>query len=364
MLSRAVFLAAACAAAPLTPGSLVALRLSAASSSASVAGFIDEFSGTGTLLQTIALPAASFSLAADGSSGALAFSEDGARLLVGGFAAPAGSPAIAFTNSSSAPRAVASVSAASGAVNARFRAIPRAFSGDGAAAAGGLQSVCDGGDDLYATGADAGARAGARVAILDDDGRGSARDVFAGGFASCLVASDRLLAVAANGSVVALEDLHSATPGLPDDARSADFAFAPTARFVTDARSAAGRALAIGGGSGASGARLWLAHGAAAPCLTVWTINDFTPTAYEAWPGWYLDAGDDVALQFSTRAEAERVCDAIENCTGCVARRRRPRSRAPRAAPLTARAAAALPPAGTRSSAPRRCSPPTRPGSA
>lgn len=310
---------------PLTPGSIIVYRLGSSQfpvqPSFSSAAFLDEYDPDGALLQTIPIPSSRFSFATeDLNAGMISFSDDGSKLFFAGYSAPVNTQGVLTSNSSLIPRLVSSVSVSTGAYRVE-RTLPWAFSGDGGSAPGGVQSVCDSGPDLYATGVDAGNQL-TRAAILDPTPNGDTRSVMTGTFSNCLITADsRLLAVASNGSVVALEDLHSFTPGLPDDERSQDPAYFPTTRYVTDGRSAGGRGISIGGGTGIQ-ERLWLAHGSPTSCLTTWSMVDYTPTEFQMWKGYYLDAGSDLipAGLYGTYAQAVQACLTFpgNNCTGCV----------------------------------------------
>jgi hypothetical protein len=150
----------------------------------SSAAFIDEYSAAdGTLLQSIPLPSNRFSVAPDDlDAGYLSFSDDGGKLFLAGYGAPLNTAGVLTSNSSQIPRLVASVSVSSGAYKVE-RTLPWAFSGDGGSAPGSVQSVCDSGPDLYATGVDAGDQH-TRAAILDPTPYGDTRSVMAGVFSN------------------------------------------------------------------------------------------------------------------------------------------------------------------------------------
>ncbi len=112
--------------ASFTPGNLVLVRLgtgTAALSNAATPAFLDEYTPTGTLVQSIALPTAdaggnrTFTLSGTATSeGALSLSSDGQYLLMGGFAAAVGTTGVASTSSATANRVIARV-AADGTIN-------------------------------------------------------------------------------------------------------------------------------------------------------------------------------------------------------------------------------------------------------
>lgn len=105
--------------APITPGNLVVARIgdgTAALSSAAQATFLDEYTTTGTFVQTLALPTApsglNFACTSAGttaSTGYLGLADNGLALLVGGFDAAPGTTAVAQTVAPSVRRTVAVV---------------------------------------------------------------------------------------------------------------------------------------------------------------------------------------------------------------------------------------------------------------
>ena len=106
---------------PFTAGDLVTYRVgtgAAALTSASTAVFLDEYSNTGTLVQSIAVPTANagsnFALTASGSAGSegeLNLSADGQYLAFTGYDAAPGVASIVGTASASTPRTIGIVSA-------------------------------------------------------------------------------------------------------------------------------------------------------------------------------------------------------------------------------------------------------------
>ena len=111
---------------PFTPGSIVAYRVgtgtAALSSSASNAVFLDEYSPSGALLQSVALPTAAgtgallnpLTASTGTTEGLLMRSVNGACLTVTGYDAAAGTAAIVATASTAVQREVAFVSASAG----------------------------------------------------------------------------------------------------------------------------------------------------------------------------------------------------------------------------------------------------------
>lgn len=109
----------AIAQAPFTIGNLVVVRIgdnSGANSGAATATFLDEYTPTGTFVQTIALPTAAslpnraFSMSGTATSeGQLNVSPNGLFLTLAGYDAPVGTAAIAQTDSVTVPRVIARV---------------------------------------------------------------------------------------------------------------------------------------------------------------------------------------------------------------------------------------------------------------
>ncbi|QLE56024.1 DUF4347 domain-containing protein [Nostoc sp. TCL26-01] len=107
--------------APFTKGNLVVVRVgtgSAALSTAATAVFLDEYSASGTLVQSVALPTtvngSNARLTLDGlnaSEGALALSADRRYLTLGGYDANLGTSNVSSTTSSSTNRIIARVDA-------------------------------------------------------------------------------------------------------------------------------------------------------------------------------------------------------------------------------------------------------------
>jgi hypothetical protein len=113
------FTAAALAQQPLTFGNLVVVRVgdgTAALSNAATATFLDEYTSTGTLVQTIALPTAvnglnqPFSNSGTATSeGFLNLSQNGVYLTLAGYATAPGPAAIATSPASVVPRVIARI---------------------------------------------------------------------------------------------------------------------------------------------------------------------------------------------------------------------------------------------------------------
>ncbi|MFY9344307.1 MAG: hypothetical protein WAT39_17580 [Planctomycetota bacterium] len=112
-------LLAAAATAQITPGNLVVVRVgdgSAALTSASTAAFLDEYTSSGALVQSIPLPTAPAganlpaTVAGSATSeGFLTQSSDGRYLVCTGYAAGTGVAAIAGTTSAATPRVIARI---------------------------------------------------------------------------------------------------------------------------------------------------------------------------------------------------------------------------------------------------------------
>lgn len=120
-LLAAAVLAPAAQAAGFTAGDIAVYRVgsgSGALSSAATAVFIDEYSASGTLVQSIAMPtlagAGSFALTASGtatSEGLMTLSADGKSLVLTGYNAAVGTTAVASTTAASVTRVVGVVGA-------------------------------------------------------------------------------------------------------------------------------------------------------------------------------------------------------------------------------------------------------------
>ncbi|GAA4353623.1 hypothetical protein GCM10023185_14450 [Hymenobacter saemangeumensis] len=148
-------------AAPFTPGNLVVVRIgdgSAALSSAATATFLLEYTPTGTLVQTIALPTAVSGsnriLTNTGSSSTdatLSRSEDGRYLVLTGYDAAPGTATVAGTTSATVNRVIGRI-AADGTINTST-VVNDAFS------AGNIRSAATvDGANFYAVGSNSGVR--------------------------------------------------------------------------------------------------------------------------------------------------------------------------------------------------------------
>jgi predicted extracellular nuclease len=152
-----------------SPGNVVVLRVgtgSAALSGAATAAFLDEYSPSGVLVSTVALPVADAGaqrqLTLSGSAaseGALALSADGRYLTMAGYDADLGTAAVAGTSTATVPRVVGRVDG-SGAVDTTT-AVTDAFSGANVRGA-----VSDDGGRFWV----AGASGGVRLASLGSPG--------------------------------------------------------------------------------------------------------------------------------------------------------------------------------------------------
>ncbi len=116
-----LFAASAASASDFTPGNLVVVRVGAgtiALSNAATDVFLDEYSPTGTLIQSIAMPTTpagpnhAFTNSGTASSeGALSISSDGNYFLLAGYDAAVGTPAVSSSLTLTVPRAIARVTA-------------------------------------------------------------------------------------------------------------------------------------------------------------------------------------------------------------------------------------------------------------
>ena len=323
--------------APFTPGNVVALRLGSASfpfaaaqgSGRTVPAFLDEFSPSGALVQTLALPAAAAAAPPGGArltvssqdawAGGLQRSQDEAMLLLGGFDADAGAYGVDATWANVTNRVVARVRY-DGSVDTSLR-VTSAFHGDPSSRSGGTIrfAASDAGADVYAAGTDA--LNGAQIAFLNQT-RGAALDTalcVSGSFRGCDIHEDRLYATGADGWVYAIEDLRSYRPGLPDAAF--DFAYPPTARKVSQPQNVDGSIAGIDltGAQVEGSTAAWVASADSTRCLDTYDFNDYTPTTYTFDYG-YLDGGrNDLfggATQLLDLKGAEALCDSIEICAG------------------------------------------------
>ena len=149
-------------AAPFTPGNLVVVRVgdavTAPASGVAAATFLLEYTTTGTLVQTIALPTATSgtnrsltNTTSSSSEGYLSRSADGRYLLVPGYDATPGTAALVATASTATNRVIGRV-AADGSIDTSTR-IDDAFS------AGNIRSVASAdGANFYASGSNSGVR--------------------------------------------------------------------------------------------------------------------------------------------------------------------------------------------------------------
>lgn len=146
--------------AAFTPGNLVVYRVgdgSAALTNASTAVFLDEYTTTGTLVQSIAMPTAAAGanqpLTAAGTStseGFISLSLDQKYLFLTGYAAVPGVASISSTTSAAQNRVVGRVDA-SGSINTTT-SLSDAYS------AGNIRSVAGSGSDIWLTGSTGGVR--------------------------------------------------------------------------------------------------------------------------------------------------------------------------------------------------------------
>lgn len=116
-----------CAQAPLTPGNLVVMRVgtgAAALSSAGQAGFLDEYTTAGALVQSIPLPTAAagtnlpfVNSGTATSEGSLNISTDGRWVTVAGYSTTPGTLSVAASTSAVNPRIIARLDTSTGAVD-------------------------------------------------------------------------------------------------------------------------------------------------------------------------------------------------------------------------------------------------------
>ena len=301
--------------APFSGGSLAVFRVGVGGglTSSSASGFIDEVAAdTGALLQTIAIPTSVSFSPLDAAAGQLSRSQDNRTLLLGGFVAPPGTPAVDASNATAVRRVVVALTA-DGRVDTTSWVLPLdTFSGNGASSFGGVRAACarSASEGLFVSGIGA-EPGGARVVQLRPDG--TTLRLVPGAYLGCSVADDRLLAVASARGVDALEDRHSCEPGLPDEVD--DEAFPPTARRVTDGVNDDGAtAHAL---SGAGDGALWLARAPSGRGCRVqkWALADATPADFVEERG-YLSAGNDLRYAQMTWYAARQWCIANATCAG------------------------------------------------
>jgi len=331
---------AAAAAAPFTPGSVVALRLGSASAPFASAqqqqktavAFLDEYSPSGALVQSIALPASAAAAARlgpgsarltvstrDEFAGGLSRSQDGTLLLLGGFDADGGAAGVDSTWANTTARVVARVSAG-GAVDTTTR-VRSAFHGNPATGEGGCIrfAASDDGTDVYAAGSNALDGAGIVFVNYTAKAERDTAPCVSGDFRGCDIHEDRLFATGADGWVYAIEDVRSVRPGLPD--KLFDLAYPPMARKVSQGANVdpAIAGLDVTGAYAEGSTAAWVASGDAARCLDQYAMNDYTPADYVFNYG-YLDGGrNDLfggATQLLDLAGAKALCDSIDECAG------------------------------------------------
>ncbi|HEX8913800.1 MAG TPA: PEP-CTERM sorting domain-containing protein [Humisphaera sp.] len=148
-------------AAPITAGNLVVYRVgdgSAALTNAGTAVFLDEYTATGTLVQSIALPTAAngsnLPLVASGtatSEGLLTRSADGRFIVLAGYGTTAGTAGVASSASTSVPRVI-------GLINAQGTVDTTTGLTDAASANNPRSATSTNGTDLWLTGGAGGIR--------------------------------------------------------------------------------------------------------------------------------------------------------------------------------------------------------------
>lgn len=309
-----------------TPGNIVVLAAGSPtqpiSPGLSAPASLLEYDPTGKLVQTVSMPVSQqgpnypFSLSTDDNyAGALSISDDGRYFLFGGFATQPGTTNPDASNSSVIGRAIASVRLLGSAVDTST-VLTNVLSGDGQGKMGGIRCVAsDNGQDVFVGGYDQ--TAGPGVYIVNGTGVGAATIPIAPGeeLSSCTVYDSRLLGVRTAGSIMAIEDLHSVEPGLPD--ALFDPAFAPTVRTLTDGvHDGSGLGLSFVGHGG--GSTIYQAD--SINCITQWSFNDYTPTDYVLDSG-YLAAGLDLLpgpdfCLALTLPQAKAQCTANPMCAG------------------------------------------------
>mgnify|MGYP001549026408 CR=1 FL=1 len=147
--------------APITPGNFVLSRVSstAALNGNATAVFLDEYTPSGTFVQSIAVPTtasgANLALTMSGSAtseGGLTISPDGRYVTFGGYNAAVGTSGIAATTSATVNRVVGRLDLSTGLVDTTT-AFTDAFSG------GNIRSAVTDGTNVWAVGSNTGVRA-------------------------------------------------------------------------------------------------------------------------------------------------------------------------------------------------------------
>lgn len=224
-------------ASPFSPGSVSVLRANVSGEAgASLAVFIDEFSPDGVLIQTIALPEVSspgqsaFSISAgDPYAGLISRSSFRQALLLVGYSANAGTPYVEYSQSYITRRVVAIVWS-SGEVDTDSLDMEE-FGGNNVEPGFIRCAASDDMSDVWITGVGPkSAGAGGAVRIINATAATvtlpSHADLIleGGNFTGCGVYGDRLYLVSeTDGSLYALEDLHSFEPGLPGAIRNPNY---------------------------------------------------------------------------------------------------------------------------------------------
>lgn len=142
----------------ITPGNLVTYRVGTGTgtlSNASTAVFVDEYTTSGTLVQSIALPTSGTNaFVASGtatSEGGLTISPDGRYITITGYNAATGTTGIAATTSANVARTVAIIDTTTG--NTTYTRLDTAsFSGNN------IRSAVSDGTNIWAAGANSGVR--------------------------------------------------------------------------------------------------------------------------------------------------------------------------------------------------------------
>jgi hypothetical protein len=339
LVALALLAAAPASCAPFSAGNVVALRLGSESfpfatmrsSGRTVPAFLDEYSPSGALVQSIALPASAGVAPGGGAcctvssldayAGGLQRSQDESLLLVGGFDANAGSSAASadFSFANQTSRVVARVRA-DGSVDTSLR-LTSYFSGNLGSGGGTIRlAASDNGADVYAAGTDA--LYGNGIVFANQTIGSAALDTIKcvlGDFRGCEIHEDRLFATSSDGWIYAIEDLRSYRPGLPDAAF--DMAYPPTARKVSQPQVVDGAIAGIdlSGDLSDGGTIAWVASGDSKRCLDSYDFNSYAPEDYTFDFG-YLDGGKNDLFGGSTRLldlpGAKALCDSIEICAG------------------------------------------------
>ncbi len=243
-------------AAPITPGNLLLSRVgdgSAALSSAGTAVFLDEYTKTGILVQSIAIPTsvsgANLALTMSGSAtseGGLAISQNGLYASFAGYNAAPGTANVTTTTSAATPRVVGILNLATGAVDTST-SITGAFSG------GNIRGAVTDGTNAWAVGSSSGVQmaavgsVGATTQVSSTVANLRRIEIFNGQlYVSASSGTSQGVSTVGSGTPTTTGQTTTSLPGFPTAAgpSSYDFVFSdPNTLYVAD-----DRAIASGGG--------------------------------------------------------------------------------------------------------------------